>query len=216
MPSFLRGADRRIMQLPLFPLHTVLFPGGRLPLKVFEQRYIEMTKGCLKDEQPFGVCLILRGDEVAHQRNGVVDSPEFASVGTLATIKAWDMPQFGVMHLTTLGGARFEVQSHATQADGLAVGNVAMLADEPALALPEGHRSLARFLELLFNRIGPQHFAEHRAFDEASWVGYRLAELLPLPLSIKQSMLEINDSAVRLGVLAKFLRDQGLIGCETV
>jgi uncharacterized protein len=211
MFEFLRGTDRRIMQLPLFPLHTVLFPGGQLPLKVFEQRYIEMTKACLKDEQAFGVCLILRGDEVAQKRNGVVDSPEFAPIGTLATIKAWDMPQLGVMHLTTVGGARFEVRSHATQADGLVVGDVATLAAEPTTALPEGHRSLARFLELLFNRIGPQRFAEHRAFDDASWVGYRLAELLPMPLTIKQRMLEINDSGVRLGVLAKFLRDQGLI-----
>jgi Lon protease-like protein len=210
MPPFLRGEERRDLRVPLFPLHTVLYPGGRLPLKVFEQRYIAMTKACIRDERPFGVCLLTRGDEVADPRQAAC-APEFAAVGTLATIAGWDMPQLGIIHLATVGGARFQVRSHGVQDDGLAVGEVTTLPAEPAVALPEAHRALAQLLELIARRIGPQHLPEPPAFDDATWVGYRLAELLPLPLPIKQSMLEINDSEVRLAVLGKFLREQGLL-----
>jgi uncharacterized protein len=103
------------------------------------------------------------------------------------------------------------VQSHRIQSDRLVVGEVTAIADEPAVALPGVYRPLAELLLLLTKRIGAEHFPPTHAFDDASWVGYRLAELLPLPLGIKQSMLEINDSEVRLSVLSKFLRQQGLI-----
>jgi len=209
MFPFLRGAsERRPMQLPLFPLHTVLYPGGVLPLKIFEQRYVEMTKSCLKDGNPFGVCLITQGEEVA---GGTGSAPAFATVGTLATITAWDMPQLGILHVTSTGGARFQVRSHTVRSDGLVVADVTMIATEPAVALASAFAPLAQLLELLANRIGPQHFPAAHAFDDASWVGYRLAELLPLPLSVKQSMLEINDSEVRLQALRKFLAQQGVL-----
>jgi Lon protease-like protein len=209
MFAFLRSApDRRPMQLPLFPLHTVLYPGGVLPLKIFEQRYVEMAKACLKDGDPFGVCLITQGEEVAKEGAG---PPEFATVGTLATIDTWDMPQLGILHVTATGGERFEVRSHARRDDGLVVGDVTSIPAEPAVAISAAYAPLAQLLELLVNRIGAQHFPATRAYTDASWVGYRLAELLPLPLSIKQSMLEINDSAVRLEALRKFLARQGLI-----
>jgi Lon protease-like protein len=209
MLSFLKGAtERGPMTLPLFPLKTVLFPSGLLTLRIFEQRYIEMAKACLKDEQPFGVCLITEGDEVAKAATG---PPQFAPIGTLATIAAWDMPQLGILHVTTEGGARFQVRSHVVRTDGLVVGEVTRIPAEPAVALPAAYAPLARLLELLATRIGPRQFPEARAFDDASWVGYRLAELLPLPLSIKQGMLEINDSEVRLQLLQKFLQQQGLI-----
>jgi hypothetical protein len=209
MFAFARGASpARPMQLPLFPLHTVLFPGGLLPLKIFEQRYVEMTTACLKGHQPFGVCLIEQGDEIAQ---GGAGPPEFAAVGTLATIVAWDMPQLGILHVTSTGGERFEVRSHAARADGLVIAEVMPIPAEPAAPLSPAHAPLAQLLELLANRIGPQHFPAARAFADASWVGYRLAELLPLPLPVKQSMLEINDSQVRLGALQKFLAQQGLL-----
>ena len=98
-PFLTGGREREPIELPLFPLKTVLFPGGILPLKVFEQRYVEMTKICLKDERPFGVVLITKGAEVAP-----ADTPEFAPVGTLATIAAWDMPQLGILHISALAG----------------------------------------------------------------------------------------------------------------
>ncbi len=209
MFAFLKGTgDRRPMQLPLFLLKTVLFPGGVLPLRIFEQRYVEMAKACLKDGQPFGVCLITQGEEVA---KGPAGPPSFASIGTLATIGAWDMPQLGILHVSAAGSERFQVRSHAVRADGLVVAEATRIPAEPAAALPEAYAPLARLLELLASRIGPRQFPETHAFDDASWVGYRLAELLPLPLPIKQGMLEINDSDVRLSLLQKFLRQQGLL-----
>lgn len=207
MTSFLRG-DREPWSLPLFPLRTVLFPGGLLPLKVFEQRYIDMTKACLRDERPFGVCMITQGDEVAH---GDGTAPEFASVGTLARITNFDMPQLGILHLQTEGLTRFEVRRHAVDRSGLVVAEVTTIADEPRNALPEIYAPLASILALIAARIGAQNFPAESKYDDASWVGYRLAELLPLPLSIKQRMLEVNDANVRLTALKQFLERQGLV-----
>jgi Lon protease-like protein len=197
-----------LTDLPLFPLRTVLFPGGLLPLKVFEQRYIEMTKACLRDGRPFGVCLITRGDEVA--REGA-PSPDFATVGTLARITNFDMPQLGILHVMTQGGSRFEVRRHATDASGLVVADVAPIADEPFAPLAEAYSPLARILELIAGRVGPENFPAPARYDDASWVGHRLAELLPLPLALKQAMLEVNDANARLEALRQFLDRQGLL-----
>ncbi|MDQ2963280.1 MAG: LON peptidase substrate-binding domain-containing protein [Pseudomonadota bacterium] len=211
MFPFLRGvSSREPNALPLFPLKTVLFPGGLLPLKVFEQRYVAMTKACLRDDSAFGVCLLTRGDEVAGA-TAAKSGLAFAPIGTLARITAWDMPQLGILHLRTEGATRFQVQTHTIADDGLVVGQVTPLAPEPALALPDAFQSLANLLELLINRVGKESFPADLALTDASWVSYRLAEILPLPLPIKQSMLEINDSEVRLKVLAQFLKQQGLL-----
>jgi len=211
MFSFIHGApSREPVSLPLFPLKTVLFPGGVLPLKVFEQRYVTMTKACVKDDTPFGVCLLTRGEEVTGSSAASAEIA-FAPIGTRARITSWDMPQLGILHIRTEGLGRFQVQSHAIAKDGLAVGLVTDLAPEPTLQLPETFKPLASLLELLINRVGKESFPADLALTDASWVGYRLAELLPLPLPIKQSMLEINDAEVRLTVLARFLKQQGLI-----
>jgi Lon protease-like protein len=208
MFAFLRGSGGGMESVPLFPLRTVLYPGGLLPLKVFETRYVEMTKACLKDERPFGVVLLTQGEEVA-QKDGA--PPQFANVGTLARITSWDMPQLGILHIATQGVSRFRVDSHAVDASGLAVGRIVPIAAEPQQALPESHAPLARLLELIATRVGSANFPAERSYDDASWVGYRLAEFLPLPLSVKQSMLEINDALVRLQVLHRFLQQQGVI-----
>jgi Lon protease-like protein len=201
-----RGREPR--SLPLFPLRTVLFPGGLLPLKVFEQRYVEMTKACMRDDAPFGVCLITQGEEVATPDGA---SPEFATIGTLARITNFDMPQLGILHLQTQGLDRFEVQSHRVDGSGLVVGNVTSIAEEPQHPLSDAYAPLARVLELIAARIGAQNFPADARYDDASWVGYRLAELLPLPLSIKQRMLEVNDANVRLAALKQFLERQGIV-----
>jgi len=203
-----RMGPRPLYELPLFPLRTVLFPGGLLPLKVFEQRYIDMTKACIAEDRPFGVCLITHGEEVARGDPG---ETRFAPIGTLARIGDWDMPQLGIMHIGTTGGARFQVRGHRVEKSGLFVGEVADLPAEPAIPLDESRAPLVRLLELIAARVGPQNFPASHHYDDASWVGYRLAELLPLPLTIKQSMLEINDAAVRLHVLHQFLEQQGVI-----
>ena len=195
-------------ELPLFPLRTVLFPGGLLPLKIFEQRYIDMTKACLQDDRPFGVCLLTRGNEVA---TGERPPLEFADVGTLARIVNWDMPQLGIFHIATEGGTRFRIVSHGVEPSGLVIGDVATIPDEAPHPLPEAYAPLARVLETIAQRIGAQNFPSTKRYDDSTWVGYRLAELLPLPLTIKQSMLEINDARLRLHALKQFLNDQGLL-----
>ena len=202
------GHERKPFSLPLFPLKTVLYPGGMLPLKVFEQRYIDMAKTCLSEDRPFGVCLITQGEEVATPEGA---TPAIASVGTLARITDWDMPQLGILHIATRGGLRFQIRAHAKASSGLVQGEVTTLADEPAMPLAEEYQPLARLLDLIATRVGPQNFPELRNYDDASWVGYRLAEFLPLPLTIKQSMLEINDAGMRLQVLQKFLAQQGVV-----
>jgi len=200
-----RGAAEALL---LFPLRTVLFPGGVLPLKVFEARYVEMTKQCLKDETPFGVVLITQGEEVAAKG---APPPTFAPIGTLARITDWDMPQLGILHLATIGLTRFRVERHTVDASGLVTGEVVGIASEPAQPLAASFEPLARLLELIASRVGPENFPTERPYDDASWVGYRLAELLPLPLHIKQTMLEINDAGVRLNVLQQFLQKQGVL-----
>ena len=124
-------------EIPLFPLRTVLFPGGRLPLRIFEQRYLQMAKACLRHEQPFGVCLIREGREV-----GEPALPE--EVGCMARIVEWDMPQFGVLQVVARGERRFRIQSRRVQADGLALASAQLLGEESDAALdPQGlaHRT---------------------------------------------------------------------------
>jgi Lon protease-like protein len=209
MFSFSSGAmSREPVALPLFPLKTVLFPGGVLPLKVFEQRYVTMTKSCIKDESSFGVCLLTRGHEVSSASAGKVS---FAPVGTRARILAWDMPQLGIFHIRAEGLGRFQVRSHEMADDGLVVGQVTDIAPEPALALGNQFQPLAKLLEILMERVGKENFPAEISLGDASWVGYRLAEVLPLPLTIKQSMLEINEAELRLTMLAQFLKKQGLL-----
>ena len=196
-----------VATIPLFPLRTVLFPGGLLPLKVFEQRYIDMTKACMRDGRPFGVVMITSGDEVATRGA----TPSFANFGTLATITDWDMPELGILHVATEGLTRFQVREHRVQRDQLVVADVVDIPNEPRVPLPDDAQPLARLLELVAARVGQQNFPSAHDYGDASWVGYRLAECLPLPLTIKQSMLEINDAGVRLSVLRKFLQQQGVL-----
>jgi len=209
MHSLPRSADSGPVRLPLFPLKTVLFPRGRLALRIFEQRYLAMAKNCLSGEKPFGVCLITQGEEVAVP--GADVAPEFAAVGTLARIRAWDMPQLGILQVTAVGETRFTVRAHELMPDGLVVADVTPIAPEPAVALATERRVLAELLELLAARIGPQQFPDDQDFDDASWVGGRLAELLPLPLPMKQVLLEMDDADARLAALQRFIDERGLL-----
>ena len=192
------------VRLPVFPLKTVLFPGGRLPIRVFETRYMEMVKDCLKDDHAFGVCSIVSGEEV-----GVPAA--YAPIGTIARITSWDMPQLGILNLVTEGGSRFNVLEREITPAGLSVAGVALLKEEDSELASDPPPLLVELLEKLIERVGAEHFPEARHFDDANWVSYRLAEILPIKLSVKQKLLEVNDSDVRLRVLAEFLRQQGVL-----
>jgi uncharacterized protein len=184
--------------LPLFPLNTVLFPGGRLPLRIFEQRYMDMAKACLRQGAPFGVCLIREGKEV-----GAPATP--VEVGCLARIGAWDMPQLGLLHVTALGEQRFRILERRVQPDGLALACIETLPADFDGPIPESCSGCARLLERVIEQQAGLFEPPHR-LDSASWVSSRLAEILPLPLPAKQELLELGDARARIERLNALLR----------
>lgn len=196
----------RIADLPLFPLHTVLFPGGRLPLKLFEQRYLEMAKECLRADAPFGVCLILEGREV-----GEPAVP--ARVGCTARIATWDMPQLGVLNVRALGEQRFRVIGHHTEKNGLARGEVELLpagSDNPVPSnLGLGAQLLRRALESQSQAQLAEQIEPPYRYDSCDWVSARLAELLPLPLATKQELLEMPGGLERMEALHAMMVKSG-------
>ncbi|HSB48002.1 MAG TPA: LON peptidase substrate-binding domain-containing protein [Burkholderiales bacterium] len=185
----------------IFPLHTVLYPEGKLALKVFEQRYVEMTKACLRENRPFGVCLIREGREV-----GAAAVPE--PVGCLATIETWDMPHPGLFHLTARGGERFRIREMRVAPNHLVSATVDPI---PADGAAPGVDALCReVLQAVIDKVGAAHFPVPARLEDAAWVGYRLAEVLPLDPRAKQSLLEMTDAAARLDWLHALLAQQGL------
>ncbi len=190
--------------IPLFPLGTILFPGALLPLKLFEQRYLEMGKVCLRDESPFGVCGIKQGAEV-----GALATP--FEVGCIARIIYWDMPQLGILHIIAQGGERFRLLNHRHQADGLLVGEVETIPNDQPQSIAAEFAACADVLKAIIAGVGEQHFLAPFQFDDGAWVGNRLAEVLPLPLPAKQRLLELQDANARLEEINQILRDKGLL-----
>ena len=187
--------------LPLFPLNAVVFPGGRLPLKVFEQRYLEMVKQAIATGSPFGICAIHAGTET-----GAPATPY--SVGTRVHITDWDMPQTGILHIDTHAQERFVIRSTRTEPSGLLIGAVEPVSAESAIAIPDDLELAVEILRHIIDEYGDAHFPAPHDFGNAVWVGYRLSEVLPLKLSIKQNLLEMNDSITRLRILTEFLKKQ--------
>ena len=138
------------VRLPLFPLKTVLLPGGVLPLRVFEPRYMDMVTHCMRESTSFGVCLIAAGEEVGE---AAVPHP----VGTEARIEQWDMAQAGVLNLLARGGARFRIEDHEVERDGLLVASVRWLEEPPAQPVPDAFHArysarARRYVYRLLNR----------------------------------------------------------------
>ncbi len=190
--------------IPIFPLQTVLFPGALLPLRIFEVRYMDMARDCLKNSSPFGISLIKEGQEV-----GTPAVPE--SIGCTATLGECDMEELGILKVVAKGGERFRLVASEVNKQGLIVGEVERLEPEADAIEAPGLAECADFLRKLIVGIGPQRFAEPFLFDNATWVGFRLAEVLPLRTDVKQKLLEVTDATLRLAVLQKFLRQQRLI-----
>jgi Lon protease-like protein len=190
--------------VPIFPLGTVLFPGMRLPLKIFEPRYMEMAKACLRQDAVFGICLIREGEEV-----GTPAVPE--QVGCLARIGEWDMETLGILKVKAQGLERFRLRSTQLTPSGLIMGDIERFAPEDAAETPELAPS-AEFVRKVIGAVGAERFAPPYLYEDASWVGFRLAEILPLRNLVKQKLLELTDAGARLGILHRFLLEQGLLG----
>jgi len=192
-----------MMQVPIFPLKTVVFPGGLLPLKIFEQRYLEMTKRCIRDDAPFGVCLIRGGTEVG-------EPAQPYETGCLASIASWDMPQLGIFILVTQGGQRFRIVEQWTETDRLRMADVILLPGEQQRAVPEEHAACVEILKAVVSRAGESNFPAPLRYDDAAWVSYRLAEVLPIENTLRQLLLEMPDALSRLRMLTTVLGQQGL------
>lgn len=189
------------LEIPLFPLQTVLFPGGPLPLRIFEPRYVDMISNCMKTGVGFGVLLIRSGSETGQA--------SMYDLGTIATIVDWDQLSDGTLGVVVLGGARFMLRSARRQDDGLNLGVVDLLETETSVPLPDRFHDMARLLEGVFEDLGPHYRHATPDFGDAGWVGCRLAELLPIDIEHKQRCLELFDAVARLEYLEPLLRDLG-------
>ncbi len=185
------------MQIPLFPLNTVLFPGGPLPLRIFEARYIDMISERMRSDAPFGVVLIHEGQEAG--------AASTYTVGTLARITDWYQGSDGLLGVTAIGEQRFRITSTERMPDGLNVAQVEVLPDEESMPLPDAYKGLAEILEGVLDDLGRLYESLERHYDDAGWVSYRFVEILPLDLEQKQFCLEKADPAERLRIVNELL-----------
>lgn len=187
------------LEVPLFPLSAALFPGGRLQLRIFEPRYLDMVRECARDGSGFGVCLILDGREVGEPATS-------SAVGTLARITDFDTGAGGLLGIVAEGGERFGVLRTRVRSDGLVRGEVRYWPAEPSVPVPVEFALLQVILERLVETMAPHwRHAPRSRYDDASWLGYRLAELLPLAGDEQQHLLELTDPLQRLADLRDLL-----------
>jgi Lon protease-like protein len=214
------------MRVALFPLSTVLFPQGVLPLRIFEARYLDMVRDCMRDGTVFGVCLITdpRASEVSR-------TTALAEVGCLARIDAWDMKQLGLLHIRAIGQDRFRLRGTEVQSDGLVLGDVELVDPDDDAPVPAEHRPcvdlLARIVDDLRAQIeerrladdGPGEdevlgrlpFAEPFHMESSAWVSNRLCEVLPVPLKAKQRLMELTDGPTRLEIVHAYLKQHSVL-----
>jgi Lon protease-like protein len=199
--------------LPLFPLNTVLFPGGVLPLKVFEARYVDMVRACMKDGKPFGVVRIRTGQEV-----GLAAEPD--TVGCIAHIAHWDMQEAGILLLRVEGGERFRILETRTLANQGLQARVRMITPDAAIAASSIHLDCARALKAVIEDLAGRAarepgfispFPSAARLDDAAWVANRWCEILPIPLAARQKLLELEDAGSRLAIVHRYLKQHGVI-----
>ena len=186
-------------EMPLFPLSTVLYPQGPLPLRIFETRYVDMVRRCMKSDSGFGVVLIVKGREAG-------SAAVTASIGTEARIVDFDQLEDGLLGLTCIGQQRIRVTRAWQQADGLHVAEVEDLPADPVRRVPADCAELKSVIEKVWPELAGPYAHVPPRFDDAGWVANRLAELAPLDASIRQSLLEASDPEERLRVLAPLIR----------
>ena len=189
------AAPSQLVEMPLFPLATVLFPQGRLSLRIFEPRYLDLVRECTRQDKGFGVCLIGPDSKIG--------SPALpAAVGTVARIVDFHGDADGLLTIHVGGAERFTVQCSRARHDGLLRSNVALWADEPRQEVPVEFALLQSIAERLIEMLAPHwRNASRQDYEDASWLGFRLAELLPLGAGEQQHLLELSDPLQRLAEL---------------
>ena len=189
--------------IPLFPLPLVVFPGGRLPLQIFETRYVDMVKRCLREGSGFGVIMITEGDQVL--RDTEQQLPSVSRCGTYCSIVDFDELPNGMLGIMAEGVKKFVIRDEYEQVDRLMMGDVEFLPDETTADMPDEQEHLSSLLESLMSHEAVQRLGLGCDMTQAGEVGARLTELLPCPNEFKQRMLEIKDPLIRLGELDKMV-----------
>lgn len=180
-------------RVPVFPLNTVLFPGGPLPLRIFETRYVDMVGRCMRAEEPFAVAALTEGSET--------DSWSYQEVGTLAHIRDFETLPDGLLGIVAEGGERVRLSEPERQPDGLNIALAEPMESEAAAELREEDEDLAGLLRDLLQQLPEFYKGRETHFDNATWVGYRLTEILPFSLAQKQYFLEMEDAYRRLEIM---------------
>jgi len=190
------------LELPLFPLNAVLYPGGPLPLRIFEPRYVNLVKQCMRERSSFGVLLIRAGSE-----SGAVAST--ADIGTSARIEDFYQLADGLLGITCIGERKFRVKRRWSRADGLNIGEIEWLEIGTPVSLPPEYRHLGELLCKVLPELGELYANMEMRPNDAAWVGSRLAEILPIGLLDKQHCLEIEDPVQRLAWLNPLIKRSG-------
>ncbi|MEY5098358.1 MAG: Lon protease [Pseudomonadota bacterium] len=212
------------MNTPLFPLRTVLFPDGWLPLQVFEVRYLDLVQRCRRDGTPFGVVCLTEGQEVQQPDPAATDGSfvreAFHPVGTLAQIVEFEQQQPGLLRIACQGGQRFRVQSSERLRNGLWRAEVELLAPDQAVTIPDELRGISRTLRQLHEQLRaqrpdavaayPDYQDRDSPWQEAGWVANRWAEMLPLPLESQQGLLALDSPLLRLELVGDALEQLGI------
>ena len=200
------------ISIPLFPLSTVLFPDGVLPLQIFEVRYLDMIGRCLAEDAPFGVVMLTHGQEVRTP----TQVEQFAGMGTLASVQDTAASTPGLLQVVCRGGARFKVMDSERRADGLWMAEASLVEADQPVRIPSDLQGAADALDRVLASL--QDVPESRwpvqppfRLDDCGWVSNRWCELLPLPNGQKQQMLMLDNPMIRLELLHDVLDEHGLI-----
>lgn len=199
-------------KIPLFPLGTVLFPDGVIALKIFEARYLDMIKQCLREKTEFGVVSLIKNTS----NNNEDEPPTFANIGTLALIEDFDPVQPALYMTKSFGTQRFKLLHSTQQDNGLWVGEVELLDKDPQIPIPQEHRGVAKLLDEIISVIqsedllGDAPFKKPFRTDDCGWVSNRLAELLPISLAQKNHLLAQTNPRIRLDLITEIIEDDDL------
>ena len=183
--------------VPIFPLRTILFPGSKLPLRIFEPRYLDMVSHCMRSNIEFGIVLSRKVPQP-----GMLET---YATGTLAKIIDWNQGDDGLLGITTLGTNKFELLSMTKQEDGLNIGDIRIVEKEEDFKAPSNFDNMINLLEAILEDVDLYHERD-KFFESASWVSFRFAEILPLKIEDKQKCLEFDDPILRLNFLEPLIK----------
>ena len=212
----------KLTSLPLFPLGTVLYPGGLLPLQIFEVRYLDMIGKCHKAGAPFGIISLTEGSEVRRPKDlgpsgDGFASEAFGSVGTLASITEFSVPKPGLMMIRCVGTQRFEISTREKLKHGLWIANVTRLDDDQTVLIPDDLQRTANALGKLIKSLQERRVPEDQMplqppyqLDDCGWVANRWCELLPMPVDLKQRLMELDNPLLRLELVSDILDRTGI------